>query len=183
MPHIHTEPGQIDQTVTAYIVRLDGDEPRALLHMHRKLAKLLPVGGHIELDETPWAALAHELEEESGYALEQLSVLQPKLRISEADDIAIHPQPLLVNTHAITPDHYHTDMAYLLTTHQEPMHQIGDGESSDLRWLTREEVIQLSQSEIWDNTRATVLAAFDSYMHEWESIPATDFSTKLVALK
>jgi len=64
MAHIHTAPNQHDHTVTAYIIRIDKDEPRALLHMHKKLNVLLPVGGHIELDETPWAAMAHELEEE-----------------------------------------------------------------------------------------------------------------------
>lgn len=71
MPHIHTKPGQYDHTVTAYIVRTDGDDPKVLLHMHRKLGMLLPPGGHVELDETPWAAMAHELTEESGYTLDE----------------------------------------------------------------------------------------------------------------
>ena len=36
MSHIHTKPGEHECTVGAYIVRLDGDEPRALLHLHKK---------------------------------------------------------------------------------------------------------------------------------------------------
>lgn len=180
MPHIHTEAGQIDHTVTAYIVRLDGDEPRTLLHMHRKLHKLLPVGGHIELHETPWAAVAHELEEESGYTLKQLHVMQPKLRITYGQDIIIHPQPLLVNTHAITADHYHTDMCYLFTTTSEPAGEVSDGESTDLRWLSREEVSNLEQDDIWHNTRATILSAFDSFLLDWEAVPATDFRIDII---
>ncbi len=33
----------------------------------------MQVGGHIELDETPWQAVEHELREESGYTLAELS--------------------------------------------------------------------------------------------------------------
>ena len=53
MGHIHTEAGQIDQTVTAYVLRREGDEVYIMLHQHKKIQKLLPVGGHVELDETP----------------------------------------------------------------------------------------------------------------------------------
>lgn len=64
MSHIHSGNNQHDLTVTAYIVRIDTPEPQALLHLHKKLGVLLPVGGHVELSETPWQAIAHELEEE-----------------------------------------------------------------------------------------------------------------------
>lgn len=67
MAHIHTAPGQHDNTVTLYIVRQFGTEWKGLLHMHRKHHRLLPVGGHVELDETPWQSAVHELREEAGY--------------------------------------------------------------------------------------------------------------------
>ena len=74
MPHIHTEPDQHDMTVSAYIVRTDSAEPLCLVHMHRKIGKLAQIGGHIELNETPWQSIAHELEEESGYTLENATL-------------------------------------------------------------------------------------------------------------
>ncbi len=53
MAHIHTQPGQHDHTASAYIFRVDFDEPKLVLHLHRKINKYLQFGGHIELHETP----------------------------------------------------------------------------------------------------------------------------------
>lgn len=69
MPHIHTEPGQHDLTVSAYIVRMDLPEPAIILHKHRKLNKWLQFGGHVEPHENPWQAVQREIREESGYEL------------------------------------------------------------------------------------------------------------------
>ena len=110
MPHIHTQDGQHDITVSAYIVRMQDDEPLVLVHMHRKLGKLMQAGGHIELAETPWAALAHELAEETGYQLNELSVLQPTKQLPTLEHAVIHPVPLLVNTHRVNAEHYHSDL-------------------------------------------------------------------------
>jgi len=63
MAHIHTQPGQHDHTASAYIVRTDFDEPKIMLHLHRKIGKYLQFGGHVELHETPWQAVVHELRE------------------------------------------------------------------------------------------------------------------------
>lgn len=181
MPHIHTNPGQIDHTVTAYIFRLDKDEPLTLLHVHRKLGKLLPVGGHIELDETPWGAMAHELEEESGYRMSDMMVMQPKLRVPQYPEVAVHPQPLFMNTHDITSEHYHSDTAYLFVAQGDPTAMPDDGESADLRWLNRAQVAQLSRDEIWNNTQSTCLAVFDNFLDEWEPVLVTDFRTDTIA--
>lgn len=176
MPHIHTSPGQIDHTVTAYIIRLDEDQPRALLHMHKKLGKLLPVGGHIELNETPWAAMSHEIEEESGYLLSELAVMQPELRIPQCDGIIVHPQPVFVNTHSITNDHFHSDMAYFFVAHAPPSHERAIGESADLRWLARHELFELNESQIWENTRFVYASLFDSFLDHWRPEPAIRYS-------
>ena len=179
MPHIHTEPGQHDHTVTAFIVRDDMDEPRLLLHMHRKLNRLLPPGGHIELDETPWAALSHEVNEEAGYVIDELEILQPKLRLSAVSGIVVHPRPILHNTHDFSDTHFHTDLDYLLIAHQAPLNQPQAGESTDLRWLTLGEIRALSPEDTYDNIREIAEYIFTKLLDspEYERIPASQFIT------
>lgn len=179
MPHIHTGPGQHDSTVTAFIVRLDKSEPLALLHMHKKLHRLLPVGGHVELDETVWGAMAHELHEESGYTFDQLEIMQPALRIdpSAIKEMVIHPQPLLVNTHDFSPTHFHNDIDYFFTTHSDPKSRPDVGESLDLRWLSRDEIVALSDDVIFRNTRMIYVEIFDHFLTEWEAVPTSNYRT------
>lgn len=178
MPHIHTQPGQHDHTITCYIIRVDGDEPRTLVHMHRKLGKLLPVGGHIELDETPWQAAAHEIAEESGYALNQLMILQPPERIHALTNSMLHPQPLVAATYDITPDHFHSDISYALVATGDPNGEPDEGESTDMRWLTRAEVRSLSSDEVWENTKETCEFIFGIVLPNWEQVPTSDFTIK-----
>jgi 8-oxo-dGTP diphosphatase len=81
MAHIHIGENEIDLTVSAFIVRKFPDDSwRLLVHRHKKLGKLLQKGGRVELNETPWEAITHELEEESGYDIANLRVfLSPPL--------------------------------------------------------------------------------------------------------
>lgn len=179
MPHIHTEPGQHDHTVTGYIVRVDGDRPRVLLHMHKKLNMLLPPGGHIELDETPWDALLRELREEAGYDELQLMILQPALRIKPSDvaaEATLHPQPIAMNTHAVTPGHYHSDTVYALVAHDAPGCDIAIGESTDMRWLDRDELALLPGTEIWDNVRHIGLMVLDHFLSEWDPVVTSEYA-------
>lgn len=140
MPHIHTEPGQHDVTVSAYIIRIDEAEPRLLVHMHKKFGKLMQVGGHIELDETPWRALEHEVFEESGYTLTELQLLQPQHTLPALANAIVHPVPLLMNTHKVSETHYHSDLAYGFVTSHIPTQAPSEGESSDIRWMTMSEL-------------------------------------------
>lgn len=180
MGHIHTEPGQIDQTVSAYVLRRDGDEVYIMLHSHKKLHKLLPVGGHVELDETPWSAMAHELTEESGYSIEELTILQPVVRIEKLDKVVLHPQPFVVQTHSVVPGHYHTDMGYIFVAETHPRRRVADGESEDIRWFTRDGIVRLGGDEIWHDTRQICLAIFDQFFESWQPRPAADFSVELI---
>lgn len=176
MVHIHTQPGQYDHTVTAYIVRMDGPEPRVLLHMHRKLHMLLPVGGHIELDETPWQAMAHEIQEESGYALSDLELLQPKTRITRLDRVVLHPYPVVQNTHEITDDHSHSDTAYAFVTRSENGELADISESADIRWLTRTELDALDPSVIYQNTKQVYQFILDTCLEEWEAVSTATYA-------
>lgn len=180
MPHIHTAPQQHDLTATAYVVRTDTLEPRVLLHMHRKHNVLLPPGGHVELLETPWQAMAHELEEESGYAFSQLQVLQPISRLRTMTRVVQHPSPVVISTQDLPPDHHHIDLAYGFVTGEDPAITVAKGESTDVRWLTADELAQLSGKEIFANTREIyefILTEVLSNSEQWESLPATDFAT------
>lgn len=177
MGHIHTTPGQVDQTVSAYIVRRDGDEVYVMLHKHKKLGKLLPIGGHVELHETPWGAMSHELTEESGYNLDDLRILQPKTRIMQLENVVLHPQPIVVQTHSVAKGHFHTDMGYLFVAETLPPAAPAEGESEDIRWLTRDGVESLSNDEIWDNTRQICRVIFDEFLEVWQPIDTHMFLT------
>ncbi|MDB5183656.1 MAG: putative pyrophosphohydrolase including oxidative damage repair enzyme [Candidatus Saccharibacteria bacterium] len=142
MPHIHTEPGQHDITVSACIVRYVGDTPLVLVHMHRKFGKLMQIGGHVEIDETPWQTLGHELTEESGYTIQDLQILQPLDGVPVVTEAIVHPVPALSNTHKVTADHFHSDYCYAFVAGNVPSQLPAEGESQDLRWMTIDELQQ-----------------------------------------
>ena len=175
MPHIHTEPGQHDYTVTGYIIRTDTPEPLALVHMHRKHHKLLPIGGHVELNESPWQAIAHELREESGYNLEDLMLLQPVSRIKHLSKVALHPYPLLLSTHDITAEHFHSDIAYGFLASSDPSGEINDTESTDLRWLTRADLSTIQDPDIYLNTKEAYEFMFTKCLKNWEKVATSAF--------
>lgn len=175
MAHIHTDPGQHDHTISGFIVRLDGSEPKILLHKHKKLGKYLQFGGHIELDENPWQALTHELLEESGYDMSQLKILQPKSRLKATEDVILHPVPLSYNTHSFNKDHSHTDTSYVFTTHENPAHSLADGESDKIIQFTRSQIVELSAGETYENVKKICLFIFGVALKDWESLPASSY--------
>lgn len=136
MPHIHTKPNQHDMTISGYIVRIDQPEPLCLVHMHRKMGKLMQIGGHIELDQTPWQAVADEVRQESGYMFSELKVAQPtQNRVSPKGSI-VHPVPFTMNTHNVGNSHYHSDLCYGFVAEGPAVNAAAEGESEDLRWMT-----------------------------------------------
>jgi len=169
MPHIHTNYGDHDHTASAYIIRLDGDAPRVMLHVHKKLGVLMQFGGHVEVNETPWQAILHELTEETGYAPEQLRVLQPKERLTSLTDADLHPVALVQSTHTFNPvpGHFHTDTAYLFVTYEDPATAPGEGETATSVWLTREEAAALTLDETYANVQEIIAYAF-SKLGNWE---------------
>lgn len=178
MAHIHTKPGEHDQTASAFIFRLDGSEPRVILHHHKKLKTLLQFGGHIEIQETPWQAVAHEITEESGYEFDQLRLMQPKNRLRTLDDVTLHPLPATEFTHAFSPTHNHTDRSYIFVTREEPRRAVAKGESQDIRLFTRAQLLALTSTEILQNVQEVCLYAMDHCLNSplWETVPVTDFA-------
>jgi len=177
VPHIHTSPGQHDLTCSAYIVRTDLGTPRLLVHRHKKLGRLMQIGGHVELSETPWSALAHEVTEESGYDLDQLDVLQVVALDVDTHGAVRHPTPFLVNTHRLPGDHLHTDLCYAFVTDRPPRHGVGEGESHALTWPTLEEL----RAEVGPGGALADVAAFYEVVLEQVvpvavAVPADSFS-------
>ncbi len=135
MPHLNTGPGEYDLTASAIVLRELEGRIHLLVHRHRKRGILLQPGGHVERTEDPWAAVAHELREESGYDLEQLMLLQPPHRIAWAEGVNVLPSPLCVDVHPIGDDHAHTDIVYAFLATTDPAGTPEEGESQELHWL------------------------------------------------
>ena len=185
MPHIHTEDGQHDHTVSAFIVHLDENNvPRIMLHMHRKLHKLLQPGGHVELNETPWAAIKHELVEETGFNPDQLKLLQPWLRMPMLDKANLHPFPVAHNTHSFKGQgvhkmehmHYHTDISYGFVTREFPQDAPLEGESTDIRWLTLAELNALDPEELYSDTKTIATWVLTIAVNQWEQVPTSTYA-------
>ncbi len=177
MPHIHTEPGQHDATASAFIIRLDFKEPKLMLHIHKKLGVYMQFGGHIELHETPWQTVIHELEEESGYNIDQLKILQPKLRIKTFGDAILHPIPLSFLTHGFTNlDHHHTDTAFSFITSEPPKMKVAAGESENIQLFTAEELRAIPANQIPENVRITGLFALEKCLQEYEAVDTAQYN-------
>ncbi len=177
MPHIHTEPNQHDITVSAYIMRLDEDEPRVLVHMHKKHHILLQIGGHIELNETPWQSVSHELVEESGFTLEDLDVLQPDEKPVKIFNAIVHPVPVLMNTHIISDEHFHSDLCFAFVAHRLPSRTVHGDESPDLRWLTITELeVAAKEGIAGKDIVAIYTKIITDYLARYYRIPASTFS-------
>ncbi|QQS19917.1 NUDIX domain-containing protein [Candidatus Saccharibacteria bacterium] len=176
MPHIHTEPGQHDLTVSAYIVRKEAGEWKCLVHMHNKLHKLLQVGGHVELTETPWQAIEHELREEAGYSLDELAVLQPKKRVFHSDKNVVHPVPAMLMTHLFSSLHYHTDVGFAFIAAAVPAANPHDSESEDLRWYSLAELeAAKDRHEIVLDVIENYRLVLEDYVTSWFSVPAGEY--------
>ncbi len=112
-------------TASAIVVGPDG---RLLLHRHRRLARWLQPGGHVDPGEEPAVAALRETAEETG--------LEPS-----------HPRHgavlLHVDEHPGPDRHVHLDLRYLL--HADPARAVGAGEDTgdggaELRWVATDEL-------------------------------------------
>lgn len=133
-------------------------------------------GGHVELHENPWQSLCHEIRDESGYGLSQLSILQPKDRLKRLDEAALIPQPVFIMSVGYygieDTNHFHDDLTFAFVTNQEPAERVASGESSKLKWFSRAEFAALSSKETFVNLRQGGLHAFD-LLDSWEQLPAS----------
>lgn len=176
MAHIHTQPGQYDLTVSAYILTTD-PEPSVLLHRHKTLNVYIQPGGHVELDENPWQALCRELREETGYGMDQLTILQPRLRLPKLTGDDLHPQPVCLRSFPFGTGgtHFHTDLTFAFLTDSDPHHPIDKEESHDFLWLTRSGLLSLPSAQTYEDVRQVGLYIMDTILTEWAQVPTCDF--------
>ncbi len=177
MPHIHTEPGQHDMTVSAYVVRTDQKEPLCLVHMHRKIGKLMQAGGHIELNETPWQTVTHEIPEETGFTMAELKVAQHSADVISGDANIYHPTPFVVSTHNVGNEHFHSALCYGFVAEGSAQNAVADGESADQRWVSLPELRALAENGEALQDVYNVYAFFIRNLGTYALVAATDFST------
>ena len=178
MPHIHTESGQFDQTVSMLIIRTDGTEAKVLLHRHLTLGKYMQFGGHIELDENPWQTIIHELKEEVGYEISQLKILQPKNPLKTLRGGLIHPIPFGYNSFKVSSEqnHFHTDAIFAFTTDEEPKFSIGEGESKDIRLFSKMD-LEEDNKELISGIRDLAVYALDVLLKSWPPVDTGDYAS------
>lgn len=156
MPHIHTEEGQFDFTVSGYLVHGD----KTLLIKHKYLPIWTPPAGHVELDQTPIDALYAEISEEAGITKSHLKLIEttsyPANR--KRGDATELPLPFDMEYHTITDEHRHINMAYILTSDTNNV-EPGPGESNTFKWFTDKEL------QKFDETNASIISSARYALH------------------
>ena len=180
MPHIHTKPGQHDLTASAFIIRVEENQPpKVLLHRHKLLHKLLQPGGHVELNENPWQAIIHELREETGYDVHQLKVLQSAPNVPQNLDVSalFLPLPVIITSHQFADlNHFHDDLAFAFLTTELPKAREDENESHEFHWLSLAEISALNgnDDEIIPNVREIAQYVLENF-NDWHAEDVRDF--------
>ncbi|MEK7570507.1 MAG: NUDIX domain-containing protein [Patescibacteria group bacterium] len=119
-------------------VILNADHSKVLLLHHKKLAKWLFPGGHVEPNESPDETVVREIQEEVGL---MVTLLQPDpLTLPEERQLPI-PYCILeedIPAHKDTPQHKHVDFIFLTKTDTEKIPETA--EKHDAGWYTKAEV-------------------------------------------
>jgi len=178
MGHINERAGEHDTTVSFFIIRTDGDEPRAVYHRHRRLGVLTMFGGHVELHQSPWMAAMAELVEETGYDPSQLAVLQPDVRMSFITRADVHPVPAVSHTAPYPGDvpHFHSDSMYTFVTDQEPSGTPGEGESTEVELFTAHELAGGPIEGMPEKWREIGFHMLTRVYGTWTPVPLTSYT-------
>jgi len=123
-------------TVSIFIVH----EDKVLLHSHKKSKKILPLGGHIEVNELPEETCIREVEEESGLKINLYNPVNKELKKScELAGEKLLANPMHTIFGEITPEHCHIDFVYYASAKSYETKPV-DGESNLLKWYTKYEL-------------------------------------------
>ncbi|MDU1308799.1 MAG: NUDIX domain-containing protein [Clostridium perfringens] len=123
-------------TVSVFIVCKD----KVLLHLHKKAKKMLPLGGHIEVNELPEEACIREAKEEAGLNVTLYNPIDINLKKScylSGEKLLINPIHTILGD--VSPNHSHIDFVYYSTTTSfETSPEIG--ESKILKWYSKKDL-------------------------------------------
>lgn len=123
-------------TVSIFIVHDD----KVLLHSHKNAKKILPLGGHIEINELPEETCIRESQEESGLEIILYNPINNELKEAcelEGEKLLINPMYTIFGE--ITPEHCHIDFVYYASAKSYETIP-ADGESNLLKWYTKDEL-------------------------------------------
>lgn len=143
-------------TVAIFVVHAE----RVLLHYHRKLAKWLPPGGHIEDDELPDDAARREVLEETGLRVRLVG--GRGLPIDEPEQLVV---PAGVQVEHISAGHEHIDLVYFALPDPDDVHAAEVdprlAESDQVGWYALADLAALGASDeiqAWSRRAVTELA-------------------------
>src|SRR3989338_2750692 len=122
---------KIDLVVAGYIY----DKDKVLLIHHKKMDLWLPVGGHIEENETPDEALLREIKEEVGIEAEILNKSSLPLIGNVKNNLAV---PFHVNVHSAG-DHEHCCFFYACKTINNKNIKINN-EIKNFEWFAKDDL-------------------------------------------
>ncbi len=128
----------LDFTVGVFVVH----SQKVLLCYHRNMGMWLPVGGHIEDNETPDKAALRETIEEAGIEVilvgEKLNIADPRVETLVT--------PIFVDKHFVRGEHWHLGMFYAAVPKDEnPQIKLDISEHIALDWFTEKQVGELTQ--------------------------------------
>lgn len=147
-----------DLVIGGYLIH----DNKVLLIHHKGSGLWLPVGGHIDKNETPDDAVKREFMEELNIEVEILN----RNDIPEGGNIVRQlAVPFYVNVHRIkgigdVEDHDHCCLFYLCKLKDSENLEINKDEVEDYAWFSREE---LNQEHIPVDVRNIALKAFELY--------------------
>lgn len=144
-----------DFTATVYVVH----NQKVLLHYHRKVHKWLPMGGHIEPNETPEEAALRELQEEAGIVGQIVPEDSLSINCYNAKSLC---KPFLMLLEEIPawgdqPYHQHIDHIFVCKAKALP-DQLGP---EQCRWFTEGEIDALD--EIYEDTAIVAKQVLQKY--------------------
>ncbi len=142
---------ELQIVVAAFIFNAD----KVLLIHHKKLDKWLPVGGHIEQNETPDAAVLRETREEVGLEVEIIQTDSTPFCGNMKQKLCV---PFHVSVHSVG-DHDHCCLNYVCKIKNENV-EMNNRELKNFAWFTKEE---LNQEHVSDGVKAEALTAFTVY--------------------
>ena len=140
-----------DLVVAGYIF----NEDKVLLIHHKKLDLWIPVGGHIDKDETPNEALLREVKEEVGIDVDILNKSDISLKGNIKNGLAA---PFYVNVHSVG-DHDHCCFFYICKLKNNKKIKINK-EIKNFNWFTKKD---LNKDYVPEDVRNIGIKAFELF--------------------